>query len=314
MSRGVIVRDELFGATLALGGEPIDLTDYATTGLRVVAVGPSGSGKTNAGLLIAEQLAEQGWVCVLVDPEGEIASLYGEPVADATALAEALTLRDRPILVVSARDATEFLPYGEAIFEAADKHRKPIFLMVDEGQVFSDARKRKGDVGAASDLINDLAGRGRKRKIDLFLTSLRYASSLHRSVYSMANLTLVGTQSDPMAWSGLAPQFRGHKITYSDLAALAPGEFYCFSRRGLDKCRMPMADALKAVAPQAPLVRPALPQTFGQWNQAMSAIPTERLGALSRPITALLSAIAGLSDQQQMSGQRALRDEMESRA
>jgi hypothetical protein len=69
--RTVIQRTEMFGATLALGGAPIDLSDYATTGLLAVAVGPRGNGKTNAGLLMAEQLSAQGWVSVLIDPEGD---------------------------------------------------------------------------------------------------------------------------------------------------------------------------------------------------------------------------------------------------
>lgn len=63
----IIRRTELTEACLELGDTVLDLSGYATTGLRIVAVGPSGSGKTNAGLLIAEQLSQQGWVSVLVD-------------------------------------------------------------------------------------------------------------------------------------------------------------------------------------------------------------------------------------------------------
>lgn len=80
MKHAVIRRDELLNATLQLGGTTLSLADYATTGVRAIAIGPSGSGKTSLGLLMAEQLSEQGWVAVLVDPEGEIASLYGDPV------------------------------------------------------------------------------------------------------------------------------------------------------------------------------------------------------------------------------------------
>ena len=66
MSHAVIQRDEMLTAQLDLGGAPIDLAEYATTGLLAVAVGPRGMGKTNAGLLMAEQLAAQGWVSVLI--------------------------------------------------------------------------------------------------------------------------------------------------------------------------------------------------------------------------------------------------------
>ena len=74
-------------AELRFGALTLPLIDYATSGLRAVTIGPSGIGKTNTGLLIAEQLAEQGWICVLMDPEGEIDALYrkrgGETMVDA---------------------------------------------------------------------------------------------------------------------------------------------------------------------------------------------------------------------------------------
>jgi ABC-type cobalamin transport system ATPase subunit len=75
MQRDVINRQEMLTATLNLGGAPISLADYATTGLAAVAVGPRGCGKTNACLLMAEQLSEQGWVAVLIDPESELDAL-----------------------------------------------------------------------------------------------------------------------------------------------------------------------------------------------------------------------------------------------
>lgn len=315
MSKAIFRREELMTAALHLGGVDVDLADYATTGLRVVAVGPSGIGKTNAGLLIAEQLADQGWICVLVDPEGEIESLYGDAVANPEALAGVLARRDKPFVVVSARDASEFVEYGEVILAAADEHRKPIFLVIDEGQVFSSSKRRKkGGIGGASDIVDEFVERGRKRALDLFLTAHRFSGSLNRSVFNNKNLTLIGCQEDPTAWSALAPQFRSSKIGFGELQALAPGEFFCFSRRGVEKVVMPMAAALKRVAPKARQVRPALPTTFSQWDRAMREIPKPRLQSLTAPIAALLGTVAGLTTQQLLSGERALRDELEARA
>lgn len=311
-SRNVIQRTELTDAYLDLGGQFVDLEDYATTGLRVVAVGPSGVGKTNAGLLIAEQLAEQGWVSVLVDPEGEIESMYGQAV-DAAELRRALEKRDRKIIVVSAKDATEFIPFGRAILDAADTHRQPLFVMLDEGQVFSASRKRKNDIGIASDLVNEFAQRGRKRALDLFMTATSFTGSLHRHIFANKNLSLIGCQEDPAAWAALAPQFRASKIEFRDLAALGPGEFFCFSRRGVEKVRMPMAVAMKQVAREAPKIKPALPTTFSQWDRAMRDIPDARLKSLTDPVINLLATVAGLSPQQVMSGRRALEDELECR-
>lgn len=312
MSHRVINRTEMHDAVLDLGGEPIDLSEYATTGLIAVAIGPKGYGKTNAGLLIAEQLSEQGWVCVLIDPEGELESLYGEAVKDKEELTERLTKRDRKIVVVSAKDAAQFVPYGQAIFDAADKYRKPLMVVVDEGQLFSGSKK--SDIAEASRLINDFAERGRKRALDLFITATRFTGTLNRSLFAMKNITLFSCLEDPSAWAAIAPQFKASKIEFADLNALAPGEFYCFSRRGVDKIRMPMARALAKVAKKAKPVKRQLPSTFSQWDTAMSNIPVERLQALDKPeITNLLGAIAGLNPQQMISGQRALHDEMEIR-
>ena len=309
----VIRREEMVGATLDLGGVPLDLSDYATTGLMAVAVGPRGNGKTNAGLLMAEQLSEKGWVSVLIDPEEEMESLYGEAVADAEDLRQRLTSRNEQILVVNAKDATEFIPYGRVILEVAEKVRQPLFVVIDEGQLFSAAKKRTGDIGEAGDIINEFVGRGRKRALDVFVTALRYTGTLHRSIFGNKNLTLIGCQEDAAAWSALAPQFRASKIEFSDLSALGPGEFFCMSRRGIEKVRMSMAKALAEVAMKAKVVKKTLPATFTQWDRAMRAIPNERLDALTDEVVSLLGTVAGLSAQQMLAGQRALQDELKCR-
>lgn len=314
MKRSVIVRSEMLNASLKLGSHEIPLREYATTGLLALAIGPRGHGKTNAGLVMAEQLSAQGWISVLIDPEDEMASMYGEPVASPDELRERLQLRDQAIVVVSAKDATQFVPYGRAVLAAAEEYRKPLFVVVDEGQVFSATRKRKNDIGEAADIINEFAERGRKRALDFFVTAHRYTGSVHRSIFATKNLTLIGCQEDPTAWASLAPQFRAAKIDFGDLNALAPGEFYCFSRRGVEKVRMQMAEALKRCAPETIVAKRALPTTFTQWSRAMREIPTARLRALSDPVVSLLGAVAGLSAQQMLSGRRALLDELESRA
>jgi hypothetical protein len=314
MTRSVIRRPEMLEATLKLGGPVIDLAEYATTGIIALAVGPRGSGKTNAGMLVGEQLSEQGWVSVFVDPESEMESLYGDAVESPNELGNLLASRERKVIVIQAKDATEFIPYGRVLLRCADEFRKPLFIMIDEGQLFSATRKRKEDIGEATDIINDLVGRGRKRAVDLMITALRYTSTLNRSVFSNKNLTLIGTQEDPTVWSALAPQFRGSGIEFTDLNTLGPGEFYCISRRGMERVRMPMAKALGTVAQRAKPVRRSLPATFGQWNRAMAGISTDRLIRLRDSETInILGAIAGLSAQQMLTGAAALKNELEVR-
>jgi NAD(P)-dependent dehydrogenase (short-subunit alcohol dehydrogenase family) len=315
MSHNVIDRVELDDAILDLGGVPMELSDYATTGLRVVAIGPSGSGKTGAGLLIAEQLAAQGWICVLVDPEGEIASMYGDPVTDVEHFRAVLTARETPFVVVSATDATEFLGYGEVLLEVADTLRKPIFVVIDEGQLFSASRKGgDADLRAATELVRQIASRGRKRALDLFVTSLGFTSSLDRNIFTNKNLTLVGCQQDSAQWGNLSPMFRGTGITFADLTALGSGEFYCVSKSGVRRVKLPMAQALSRVARKARKIHKHLPRGYREWVTRMSEIPLDRLEDLSNPVVRLLSSVAGLSAKQVASGEAALADEIGSRA
>jgi hypothetical protein len=309
----VIRRDEMMQATLKVGGQPIDLAEYATTGLLAVGVGPRGCGKTNIGQLIGEQFADQGWVTLIFDPEGEMELMYGEAVKDPEELRYLLETRERKIVVVRAADAAEFVPYGQVVLEVAGRIRKPLFIVIDEGQLFSAPRKRSESVGEAADIINEFVGRGRKRALDLYVTALRYTGSVHRLIFANKNLTFIGCQEDAAAWSALAPQFKDTGISFGDLSALAPGEFFCVSRRGIEKVKTPMAEALKRVAPAAKAVKRALPATFSQWDRAMRAIPDERLAALTDPVVTLLGKVAGLSQQQMLAGQAALQDELEVR-
>lgn len=314
MKQNVLQRTELLAANLKLGGRTLDLASYATTGLRMLGIATSGAGKTSSGLLIADQLAEQGWQCVLVDPEGEIESLYGDAVEDEEELHDHISERKKKFVVVAAHNATEFIPYGEVIRECADAQRKPLFVMLDEGQLFSAPRSRKNDIGSAADIVNDFATRGRKRALDLFVTATRFTGSLHRALFASQNFALIGRQEDPTTWSGLAPVFKGTGIGYTDLAALEPGEFICVCRAGVDKVRLPMPARLAKVALKAKPAKRPLPTTFTQWDRAMRDLPTDRLKAMTGPVVELLSAVAGLPTQQILSGGRALRDEIEARA
>ena len=313
IKNSLVRREEMLQAKLKVGGRAIDLAEYATTGLVAVGVGPRGCGKTNVGQLIGEQLSEQGWVAVVFDPESEMEMMYGQAVKDPDELRERLELRDQKIVVVRAADAAEFVPYGRVVLDVADRIRKPIFVVIDEGQLFSAPRKRSESIGEAADIINEFVGRGRKRALDLYVTALRVTGSVHRLIFANKNLTFIGCQEDPTAWSALAPQFKASGIDFGDLSSLAPGEFFCISRRGIEKIKTPMAEALKRVAPAAQAVRRALPSTFSQWDRAMRGIPQERLKCLTDPVMTLLGKVAGLSQQQMLAGQSALQDELEAR-
>jgi hypothetical protein len=308
----VFRRKEFEHAALDLG-VVVELSDYATTGLRAIATGPSGSGKTNAGLVIAEQLAAQGWQVVLMDPEGELAALYPEKIlSKPEMLIGHVERREAPAIAVApVRHAGAFIPYAELLLDVVDRVRKPTFILIDEGQVFSTSRRGKREsIAEATALVNEFLERGRRRALDVFLSAHRFAGTLHRSVFANKNVTLVGRQEDPTPWSMVAPLFGGSGITYPDTAALAPGEFFLLSRRGVEKVALPMSARLRAVAPQATAVRQNRPLTWAQWDQAVRDIPTERLQALTTDAIAFLASLAGLTTEQIAAGTRALRDEL----
>lgn len=313
MKHQVIKRPEMLEASLALGGEPVALADYATTGLLGVSIAPRGMGKTNSGLLIGEQLSEQGWVSVFVDPESELESLYGDAVRHPADLAKRLRSRREPILIVRAPDPKAFVPYGKMLLDVCDDLRRPTYIYMDEGQTLSSTRRRAEGIGEAADIINALCERGRKRAIDVFITALRYTGSLHRTVFANKNLTLIGCQEDPTVWASMAPQFRGTGLGFSDLQGLAPGEFVMFARRGVEKIRMPMAKALSAVATKAQPPRRRLPSTYSQWTRAMSELPVASLKGLTDDVVDVLGALSGLTAQQLVAGTSALQDELQAR-
>ena len=83
----------------------------------------------------------------------------------------------------------------------ADAERKPIFLLIDETQLFSSSRRRSKGMGDTADILNKMFETGRKRALDVFITTHRFSGSLHRSLFTNKNLTLVGAPTKPLATS-----------------------------------------------------------------------------------------------------------------
>ena len=308
--QGIACRHEMVGAQLELGNCRIDLSDYATTGLRCVMIGPSGGGKTFASLLVAEQLSEQGWVSVLVDPEGVLAPLYGGAVRDPEHLRSLLAERTQKILVIEAKSADDFVPYGQALIEVVDTQRKPVFLVLDEGQLFSTTGNRVGGEHEASMLIRDYLDRGRKRKLDLCISALRYTASLNRAAFDSRNLTLVAHHGDSRAWAGVAPVVSHAGFSFADVSALQTGQFLVVSRHGVEKATLPMPKAVRGLVPPTKRTRTALPGSFREWDAAVGAIDDKALAQLTPDLVALMSALAGLAAAQARSGADALADEI----
>lgn len=61
--------------------------------------------------------------------------MYGDAVKDEEELRQCLENRNRKIVVVRAANAAEFVPYGRVVLDVADRIRKPLFVVIDEGQL-----------------------------------------------------------------------------------------------------------------------------------------------------------------------------------
>ena len=53
----------------------LDYKDFEDVGMRIFIAGMSGSGKSHAAKVIVEEAIENGFPVIIVDPEGEYASL-----------------------------------------------------------------------------------------------------------------------------------------------------------------------------------------------------------------------------------------------
>ena len=232
----------------------VSLDEWASTGERDAILASSGMGKSYlTGVLIEETLETGGLACI-IDPEGEhftLAERYpmmiigGEhgslPIEeDALDLYIETMLQSRISVVF---DLSEFLDHeqqhlyaliAEHLFNAETKYRTKVRLIVEEAQIYAPQRmamsstKKKGqkDPVQASQKI---AKRGRKRAIDSLWATQRPAS-LNKDILSQCNRFWFGGISSEQDYKAIKPFLTEAGISFADVKALNPGEFYYFGK------------------------------------------------------------------------------------
>lgn len=250
------------GRALKVGkGFSIPPEVYATTGERDAILASSGMGKSYlTGVLIEESLETGSLVCI-IDPEGEhftLAERYpmliigGEhgnlPLdEDALDLYIETMLQNRYSAVF---DLSEFLDeeqqhlYGviaEHLFNLEQKYRQKIRLVVEEAQIYAPqrgggGRKKKGvkDPVQASQRI---AKRGRKRAIDSLWATQRPAS-LNKDILSQCNRFWFGGITSEQDYKAIKPYLNQAGISFDDVKALNPGEFYYYGKNETKKIKV----------------------------------------------------------------------------
>lgn len=177
--------------------------------------GKSGSGKSNSGSVIAEELLEENYNLLIVDPEGEYYGLKEKyeilhvgngsfcdvQVAPehADQLAEISLDQNMPIIL----DVSEYLD-GEVardlianvvreLFEKEKEAQKPLLVMIEEMQEYLPQQGGSDELG---NLLERIAKRGRKRGLGMLGLSQR-PSSVDKDFI---------TQCDWMVWHRLTWQ------------------------------------------------------------------------------------------------------------
>ncbi len=177
--------------------------------------GKSGSGKSNTASVIAEELLDNNYNLLVVDPEGEyyglkedyeILHVGNDDLCDvqvtpnhAEKLAEIALNRNMPIIL----DVSDYLDGDEAsaliaevvraLFQKEKDVRKPFLLMIEEMQEYL---PQQGGNDELSDLLERIAKRGRKRGLGMLGMTQR-PSSVDKEFI---------TQCDWMVWHRLTWQ------------------------------------------------------------------------------------------------------------
>jgi hypothetical protein len=182
---------------------------------RGFVTGKSGSGKSNTASVVAEQLLDNNYNLLIVDPEGEyyglkekyeILHVGNDELCDvqvtpnhAGQLAEIAIGRNMPIIL----DVSDYLDGEEAkeliantvreLFQKEKDARKPFLLMIEEMQEYL---PQQGGSDELAELLERVAKRGRKRGLGMLGMSQR-PSSVDKDFI---------TQCDWMVWHRLTWQ------------------------------------------------------------------------------------------------------------
>lgn len=180
--------------------------DELVTG-RTAVLGQSGSGKSYLTAVLCEELAAKGVPFVVVDPEGEYASLKekfevlhvaaegGDVPLDSISypkLAQAVLRGGVPVVFdVSEGNTQKAGPFLEALFDATDPGQtRPCLVILEEASLFAP------QTGERTPSVIELARRGRKRGLGLLVATQRPAM-VDKNVLSQCNSFFAGKLALP---------------------------------------------------------------------------------------------------------------------
>lgn len=186
----------------------LDLKDYEKEGIRIFISGISGSGKSNSAKVIAEEILKIPIPLIILDPEGEYASLrerfesiiiiggkYADIPLTEYIIEELITLQYESgvslIFDISELFEQKQIEYSAEIMKTlyykATKYRKPIFLFVEECSLIAPEKIQIKSSKFAKEIIS----KGRKRGIHSIWISQRTAF-VSKDIISQCNIRMIG--------------------------------------------------------------------------------------------------------------------------
>jgi len=228
-------------------GFEFDLKQFDEDGLRLFHCAMSGGGKSYGAKVFCEELFTAGYPLVILDPEGEYASLQelfptiviGGSYADVP-LEEIIieqTLRTvleskKPIIVVydlslAMMDEQSRLAaiIQEKLFQLASKNRKAFFFIVEECQLIAPQKPEKGQTKSLN-LAAQISKRGRKRGINTIWLTQR-PSDVSKKIITQCNLWSFGKLIHDTDLNHLKDVLKAAKLTKVDVMKLKK-RFYIF--------------------------------------------------------------------------------------
>lgn len=229
-------------------GFDFDLGTYEKEGSRIFLTAMSGGGKSYATKVFCEEIIAAGYPLIIVDPEGEYASLrelfttivIGGSFAD---IPLTKTIIDHTIETVYSTQKPMIAIYDlnllqpteqhelaaviqEKLFAAASKYRRPLFFVVEECQLVAPQTPRKGQDTKSLDLSITIAKRGRKRGINSIWITQRPAA-VSKDVITQCNLWFFGRVIHETDLTQLKPFLKNAKIGTTDIMQLK-NQFYLY--------------------------------------------------------------------------------------
>ena len=241
----------------------VPLVNFTATGERDAILASSGMGKSYlTGVLMEETLENGGLVCV-IDPEGEhftlaerypcliiggeqaqvpfdpdAVDIYTEAMVSA-GLSSIFDLSD----YIDSEQQQYYALIADSLFKVEQKYRRKIRVVVEEAQIYAPqsglgAGAKKKMKGADSITVSQrIAKRGRKRAIDSLWATQRPAS-LSKDILSQCNRFWFGGITSELDYKAIKPFLSQAGISFDDIKALNPGEFYYYAKGQTEKLRV----------------------------------------------------------------------------